>query len=148
VDSNGQDTDRTDLEYQTAQSSAEHHDQLIWATAGIAWGASLVLLGFVLKGVLESAARVLPTIIALFGLIFICAVWRFARVWRNVRNRKYSACWELERSPQFTQKHHTRERSEYPAGTMTWWFTLVSISFILIWILVILAIWFYPQLPQ
>ena len=133
--------DRTELEYQTAQESAHHHDQLIWTTAGIVWGASLVLLGFVLSGLAEESGRVVRTAIASFGLILICVVWRFMLVWRAVRNRKYEVCWSIEELPGFQQKHHSREKRDYPRGTMTKWYGVVSVLFIGVWLMVIIGLW-------
>ena len=133
--------DRTELEYQTAQDSAHHHDQLLRTTAGIIWGGSLVLLGFALSGQSEGSSRVLRTIIAAFGLGLICIVWRFALVWRAVRNRKYEVCRAIEALPGFIHKHHLREGREYPAGLMTRWYGIVSVAFILVWLFVIVSLW-------
>ena len=35
------------VEYQAAQSSAQHHDQLVWTVTSIVWGSNLVLLGVI-----------------------------------------------------------------------------------------------------
>ena len=133
--------DRTELEYQTAQDSAQHHDQLIWSTAGIVWGASLILLGFVLSGLTDDQGRIVRTIIAVFGLILIGVVWSFALIWRGVRNRKYEACWAIEEQGGFQQRHHSRERRDYPKRSMTILHGLVSVLFIGVWLLVIISLW-------
>jgi hypothetical protein len=141
VNQMNQTPDRTELEYQTAQDSAQHHDQLLWTTTGIIWGGSLVLLGLVLASPAEGSTRVIRTVIALFGLVLICVLWRFAFVWRSLRNRKYEVCKAIEEQPGFLHKHHQRESRKYPAGTMTWWYGAVSVGFILVWLFVIVGLW-------
>jgi len=56
------------VEYQAAQGSAEHHDNLVWTVTSTMWGASLILLGFTLDQVGKPGLGALITVISLLGI--------------------------------------------------------------------------------
>lgn len=100
-------------EYQAAQSSAQHHDQLVWTVTSIVWGGSLVLMGIILKsnmtgwsGVASLSLCVLGFFLALFvGL----AQWQF----RSLKKNKYERCKEIEIA--LGMMHHRNQgKKRYP----------------------------------
>ena len=133
------------LEYQTAQNSAQHHDQLVWTTTGILWGASLIILGFVLTGIdSTSVPRILLTAVSVLGITLVLVLWRFVHIWRGVKLRKYAVCRDLEElqgSP-FMKKHHSTEHGKYPSRfRMMPCHATVSALFVVVWLVVIMAVW-------
>jgi hypothetical protein len=132
-------------EYQTAQQSAEHHDQLVWSTTGILWGASLVLLGFVLSRISDPPVpRVLLTVTSALGVFLLAILSRCVWIWQHVKRRKYAVCHQLEGSHAelLPNKHHTAEKEHWPnCFKMTaLYYTLMGL-FALVWVYVIVALW-------
>ena len=56
------------VEYQAAQTSAEHHDGLIWSISGVVWAASLVLLGILLA---QADKPHLKHVVVLFTVVWV-----------------------------------------------------------------------------
>jgi hypothetical protein len=88
-------------EYQTAQSSAEHHDGLVWTVSGLVWGASFVLLGFVLNvlaggGTNDEQTRFLLLVASVLGVALNVVVWLWALQLRSLKNWKYERCQKIE----------------------------------------------------
>ena len=134
-------SDRIEIEYQTAQDSAHHQDQLIWTTTGILWTANVIFLGFVLSGLGKDGVRLVLSVLCFLGAFLTAMVWRFSLIWREVRNRKYKVCQAIEQSGGFVHKHHTAEETAYPKGSMTKWYRVVSVVFILVWVFIAVAVW-------
>lgn len=57
------------VEYQAAQDSAHHHDNMLWSTTSIMWGASLLVIGFVLQHLEDATLRPLITALSVLGLV-------------------------------------------------------------------------------
>jgi hypothetical protein len=80
------------VEYQSAQDSAQHHDNLVWTTTGIIWGSSLILLGFVITSLNTPPLKLVITASSILGLLLCIYVWLAALQFASVRNQKYSRC--------------------------------------------------------
>jgi hypothetical protein len=148
MDDNDRPGDYAELEYQTAQDSAQHHDQLIWTSTSLMWVASLVLLGFVLQGLRDGTDRLVLTAAAGLGVGMILVQWRFRNIWRGVMTRKYEACQTLERLDGFAAKHHSREARDYPRGAMGRLYVATSLAFISVWIFLVATLWWPSLLPE
>jgi hypothetical protein len=120
-------------EYQAAQSSAEHHDRLVWTVSSIMWGGSLALMGIILKN---------PTTDLWGGIskIFLCFLgYRLARFvmdcqgeFRHLKNQKYRRCVEIEEV--LGMEHH--RANKWKEGTQTTAYNKIMWLFIIAWFLV------------
>lgn len=117
------------MEYQMAQESAQHHDNLVWTVSTLTWGVSSVLLGFVLNNVEENTLNYVILLFCLIGIFLIICSWMFARQFRNIRNQKYRRCKALERELGLLQ--HTK--TEHPVGSQSFWYSGVMVLFLVTW---------------
>jgi len=98
------------VEYQAAQASAEHHDNLIWTATNVIWGASLILLGFILQSVTNNGPRPLIIVLCILGLFLNIFVWISALQYNSVKNQKYRRCKEIEERLGLRQHRDLRYR--------------------------------------
>ncbi len=82
------------VEYQKAQDSAEHHDNLAWAVVGLILSGIAVLFGLTLGG---SDAKLPLWIVSASGLGLCALLSFFVEQFAHVRNQKYSRCKTIER---------------------------------------------------
>jgi hypothetical protein len=139
---NRQEIDNSDrknflVEYEAAQDSAQHHDNLVWPATSAMWGASLILVGFVLGNLSHENLRPLITVLGVLGITLCVTVWIFARQYASIRNQKYARCKELEKIFGFNQHSNLRHRR----GSQRFLYGLVMVFFILTWVLVIWTAW-------
>ena len=122
-------------EYQAAQASAEHHDQLVWTVTSILWGASLVLLGFVLDAMTgtPSPPIALFYFLAGLGILITIAVTIYTFSLRYIKVKKYKRCRELE--VLLGAEQHTK--LDYPRLLQTVVHVFVNVGFIVAWVVVI-----------
>ena len=87
------------IEYQAAQDSAQHHDNLVWTITSLNWVGSAVLMGFVL-GKMDSAntlfAKYPLLLISIVGIALTGCLWRWAYQMRCVKLAKYQRCKVIE----------------------------------------------------
>ena len=131
------DRDSLRAEYAAAQGSAEHHDGLVWTVTSIFWGASLVLLGFILDNAAEVELRSLTTALASFGLLLTVFVWTLALSFNSIVRQKYQRCKEIEGT--LHMRHHTALR--YQAGFQRIIYGVIMVGFIVVWTLVLCTVW-------
>jgi len=124
------------LEYQMAQLSAEHHDNLVWSVSTLTWGVSSVLLGFVLNNITKNSLGLVVLMFCLIGIFLILCSWSFARQFRNLRNQKYKRCKELETELGILQ--HTI--IQYKNGSQTTMYSIIMILFLTTWSIVIFKV--------
>jgi hypothetical protein len=96
------------VEYQKAQDSAEHHDNLVGSVTSL-WLGSAIFIGFVLTGLGSGDAAhyksVLYPVIAL-GVFLTVLVWTWAKRAGETKVQKYGRCKEIERT--LGMKQHLR----------------------------------------
>ncbi|HMB83396.1 MAG TPA: hypothetical protein VKI40_05015 [Terriglobales bacterium] len=121
--------------YELAQQSAEHHDTLLWEVTYIIWGSTTLLLGFVLEAIKQEPFLALMT--ALLSIFLSVMVLRFAMLYRQVRNTKYTICKEIEDALEMktTWKQHTVTK-DYGPGVQTKWYWFATGVFIFMWVCV------------
>jgi 1,4-dihydroxy-2-naphthoate octaprenyltransferase len=124
------------LEYEMAQASAEHHDNLVWSVSTLTWGVSSVLLGFVLNNITKNSLGVVVLMFCLIGIFLILCSWSFARQFRDLRNQKYKRCKELELELGIIQ--HTVIK--YKNGSQTTMYSIIMILFLITWSVVIFKV--------
>jgi hypothetical protein len=121
------------VEYQAAQDSAQHHDALTWTITSVIWGASLVLMGFILNAI--ENVRLRPVLIAFAGLGIVLAacVWAFASTMADVKRQKYERCQYIEAKLGMAQHRDLR----YPPAFGRKLYAGIMIAFLAAWITVI-----------
>ncbi len=120
-------------EYKLAQTSAEHHDRLIWYSGGLVWGANFILLGIIL-GQNRDLSPLLVQALSIAGILLILCIWRMIHVWNGVMRTKYERCHEIERVLDF--KQHLMTKGNYPPGKMKSLYGIISITFLILWLFV------------
>ena len=125
------------VEYQAAQASAEHHDNLVWTITSIIWGANLVLLGFILNVVDSSSMRGPLTVLSILGILLPVAVLFFTFRLNSVKRQKYVRCREIEGILHLRQ--HTTVL--YTPGLQRWVYTAVTIALVVVWGWILWSVW-------
>ncbi len=123
------------VEYQAAQDSAQHHDNLLWNTTGAVWAAELVALGFAVQQLGTVARR--PTVLAVgfIAILMLLYEWIMALQFRSVKNQKYKRCKQIEAILHLEQ--HTKLNYFTSWGSIVYAF--VVLSFLSVWGFVLCA---------
>ena len=126
-------------EYNAAQDSAQHHDNLLWYVSSIVWGGNLVLLGSVVENMGNTGGplpRRLVVCVGIFCILLNLCLWACSCLFRDIRTQKYERCRFIENRLGFYQ--HTTLR--YPRGLMWSIYSLVMIMFLFLWFLVVFLV--------
>ncbi|MEH6785175.1 MAG: LapA family protein [Alcanivorax jadensis] len=123
-------------EYEMAQNSAEHHDNLVWSVSTLNWGVSSVLLGFVLNNITESSLGIVVLLFCLIGVFLILCSWLFARQFRSIRNQKYKRCKELEKELGLVQHTNIKHKD----GSQSKIYSMIMVLFIVTWAVVFIKV--------
>jgi len=120
------------VEYQAAQSSAEHHDTLIWSITGVVWAASLILLGFMLDALAKDELKYVIVLMSVLGILMLIKVWVYTYQLAALKIHKYDRCKEIEAVLGLKQ-HSTLK---YPGGRQKNFYSAVMVVFIVVWLMV------------
>jgi hypothetical protein len=120
------------VEYQAAQDSAQHHDNLIWSITSVVWGASLLMLGFLLGRTSDPSSKPIVLLLSVLGIFLNVKVWIYTYQLASVKIQKYERCKAIER--QLGLQQHSTLR--YPAGRQKVLYSIVMVLFILVWVVV------------
>jgi hypothetical protein len=123
------------VEYQAAQDSAQHHDNQVWTTTGIIWGAELVLIGFVVQSAGDPQLKLPVVAVCILAILMLIYLWVMALQLNSVKNQKYLRCKEIESLLNLEQ--HSRLRYAKRSGRI--FYGLVMIIFIAAWILILIT---------
>lgn len=96
------------VEYQKAQDSAEHHDNLVGSVTSL-WLGSAIFIGFVLSGLASRQAAHYKTVLYLviaLGMFLTFLVWTWANRASKLKKLKYDRCKEIEQA--LGMKQHLR----------------------------------------
>ena len=124
------------VEYEKAQDSAQHHDNLIWSVSTLTWGVSSVLLGFVLTSLETMKYRMLLMLFCVLGIFIILCAWYFTVQFRSIRGQKYKRCKELEKIFSFNQHSNLMHRQ----GSQIILYSAVMVLFLSTWVMVFLKV--------
>jgi hypothetical protein len=86
------------VEYQKAQDSAEHHDNLVGSVTSL-WLGSAIFIGFVLSGLASTNAdhyKPVLYLVIVLGMFLTFLVWTWAGRASKLKNQKYDRCKEIE----------------------------------------------------
>lgn len=125
------------IEYQTAQESAQHHDNLVWTITSIIWGASLILLGLILNQLHSNDLKYILTLLILLIMTLIIFAWKFSFDLNNIKNQKYKRCKEIE--SKFNMNQHTN--LNYTSGFQKLIYNGITVFYIIIWVVILIYIW-------
>lgn len=125
------------VEYQEAQQSAEHHDNLVWTVTAVIWGGILVLLGFVLGNIEKSNLKTIIILISILGILLTIFVWIFALQLSSIKRQKYKRCKYIEQV--FGMRQHSQ--LEHKEKSQRYLYAVLVFSFIAIWIFILWTVW-------
>jgi ABC-type sugar transport system permease subunit len=123
------------VEYQAAQDSAQHHDNLVWSVTSLTWVGSVVLIGFVLSTFRKATTPVVKVallFVAAVGIALAGCVWRWTYQIRRIKIAKYRRCHVLEELLGMEQ-HRT---APHVPGSQTRSYAFLMILFLLAWLAV------------
>ena len=125
------------VEYQAAQASAEHHDNLVWTITSIIWGSNLVLLGSILNVVSFSSMRWPLTVLSILGILLPVAVLIFTFQLNCIKRQKYARCKDIE------EILHLRQHTNviFTPGLQKLVFIAVAIAFAVVWCWFLWRVW-------
>lgn len=123
------------VEYQAAQDSAHHHDNLVWTTTGIIWGAELVLIGFVVQSADDPGLKLPVASVCLLAVFMLIYLWIMTLQFNSVKNQKYVRCKEIESLLSLEQ----HSRLHYPKKWGRFFYSLAMILFIVTWVAILVT---------
>jgi hypothetical protein len=126
-------------EYEKAQDSAEHHDDLVWTVTSLNWVGSGVLMGFVVSGLgtdLSPSRKATLISLAVVGILLSSFVWVWALQFRRIRNYKYRLCKKIE--AQLGMRQHTD--TPHPPGVQTRAYAFLMTALLGAWVLLVVLI--------
>lgn len=127
------------VEYQAAQDSAQHHDNLVWTTSGLIWGSSLVLLGFVLNKLSNPPCKCFIIALCIISIMMYVAVWIFACQFASIKKQKYNRCKEIEKEINLKQHRTLKYRGWIQRAI----YGIIMLAFIVFWIVILLKVLLY-----
>ncbi|KQC13169.1 MAG: hypothetical protein APR63_09290 [Desulfuromonas sp. SDB] len=119
-------------EYQQAQNSAQHHDNLQWTSMSIMTTAIIVLLGFAFSQIDHSTNKFFVALASEIGIILILITGLLVKMSNRAKKEKYDRCKQIE--DQLGMRQHSAYKHVSNAGMML----LFSIGIILMTSCVIL----------
>jgi len=125
------------VEYQAAQESAQHHDNLIWTVTALIWGGMLVLFGFILGNLDNTSLRLILILLSIIGIALTIAVLVFTLQYNSVTRQKYQRCKTIELLLGMRQHNELK----YTPGLQKIIYNIISILFVIAWFVVFLLVW-------
>jgi len=129
--------DNLRVEYQAAQDSAQHHDNLVWQVTSVMLGASLVLMGFVVNALKDTSLRPVVTVLSLLGIALTICVSVFAVQFNAVKSHKYDRCKEIE--PLLQMEQHTT--LHWVSGCQMFIYGALMAFFLAAWSFILFMAW-------
>ena len=125
------------VEYQAAQESAQHHDNLVWTVTALIWGGMLVLFGFILGNLDNTSLRLILILLSIIGIALTIAVLVFTFQYNSVMRQKYQRCKTIELLLGMRQHNELK----YTPGLQKIIYNIISILFVIAWFVVFLLVW-------
>ena len=121
------------IEYEMAQVSAEHHDNIVWQIISVIWGGSLILLGFVIDSLNNPQLKIPIIGVGVLGILLTLFTWYHGWILTKVKRQKYDRCKQIERELGF--KQHVK--LDYPGRRGFRFFIIIMVCFLVIWFSII-----------
>lgn len=125
------------VEYQAAQESAQHHDNLVWTVTALIWGGMLVLFGFVLGNLDNVSLRLILILLSIIGITLTIAVLVFMLQFNSVMRQKYQRCKTIELLLGMRQHNELK----YTPGLQKIIYKIITILFVIAWFTVFWLAW-------
>jgi len=125
------------VEYQAAQESAQHHDNLVWTVTALIWGGMLVLFGFILGNLDNASLRLILILLSIIGIALTIAVLVFTLQYNSVTRQKYQRCKTIELLLGMRQHNELK----YTPGLQKIIYNIITILFVIAWFIVFLLVW-------
>ncbi len=125
------------VEYQAAQESAQHHDNLVWTVTALIWGGMLVLFGFILGNLDNASLRLILILLSIIGTALTIAVLVFTLQYNSVTRQKYQRCKTIELLLGMRQHNELK----YTPGLQKIIYNIITILFVIAWFIVFLLVW-------
>lgn len=122
-------------EYQAAQASAQHHDQLVWTVTSIVWAGNLVLLGVITRSQGGYWTLLINLGLCLLAGMLVVFVWSSQNQFRDLKQQKYARCKAIEQ--RLGMEHHSAVK--YDPGFQTRFYGWISGTFLVLWLLMAIA---------
>ena len=125
------------VEYQAAQESAQHHDNLVWTVTALIWGGMLVLFGFILGNLNNASLRLILILLSIVGITLTIVACVFTVQYNSVMRQKYQRCKDIE------LLLHMRQHTElkYPPGLQKIIYHIITVLFVIAWCTVFWSAW-------
>jgi hypothetical protein len=124
-------------EYKAAQSSAQHHDRLLWTVTSILCGGSLALMGIILKNSpMKGVWGVVSFLLCVLGLILTVLVWFAQRQFRRLRKHRYDRCKEIEE----VLNMNLHRATVWKEGSQTIAYSATMVLFIIAWYFIAMSV--------
>ena len=127
------------VEYQAAQESAQHHDNLVWTVTALIWGGMLVLFGFILGNLDNASLRLILILLSIIGIALTIAVLVFTLQYNSVTRQKYQRCKTIELLLGMRQHNELK----YTPRLQKIIYTIITILFVIAWFIVFMLVWKY-----
>lgn len=125
------------VEYQAAQESAQHHDNLVWTVTALIWGGMLVLFGFIIGNLDNASLRLILILLSIIGIALTIAVLVFMLQYNSVKRQKYQRCKTIELLLGMRQHNELK----YSPGSQKIIYNIVTILFVIAWFIVFWLAW-------
>ena len=125
------------VEYQAAQESAQHHDNLIWTVTALIWGGMLVLFGFILGNLDNANLRFILILLSIIGIALTIAVLVFTLQYNSVTRQKYQRCKTIELLLGMRQHNELK----YTPGLQKIIYNIITILLIIAWLIIFWTVW-------
>jgi len=127
------------VEYQAAQESAQHHDNLVWTVTALIWGGMLVLFGFILGNLDNASLRLILILLSIIGIALTIAVLVFTLQYNSVTRQKYKRCKTIELLLGMRQHNELK----YTPRLQKIIYNIITILFVIAWFIVFMLVWKY-----
>ena len=125
------------VEYQAAQESAQHHDNLVWTVTALIWGGMLVLFGFVLGNLDNVNLRFILILLSIIGVALTIVALVFTLQYNSVMRQKYQRCKTIERL--FGMRQHNDLK--YSSKVQKIIYKIITVLFLIAWFTVFWLAW-------
>jgi hypothetical protein len=125
------------IEYEQAQSSAQHHDALVWTVSNTLLAISIGLFGFMMNAVDKESVRCasgyigLVIFTAIVGIALVIFANGFSRQLASVKCQKYSRCRVIEK--RLGMRQHSSLK--YEAGSQSQGYAIVTMLLVVLWVI-------------
>jgi len=125
------------VEYQAAQESAQHHDNLVWTVTALIWGGMLVLFGFILGNLDNTSLRLILILLSIIGITLTIAILVFTLQYNSVTRQKYQRCKTIELLLGMRQHNELK----YTPGLQKITYKIITVLFVIAWFTIFWLAW-------